>query len=99
MTWYVHRNTDGSLASAHRDLMPGYNDEALADTDPAIVAFLNPPPTLGQQIAPTDVDMPRACEDLIVTLLTKGVVAKADLPAPVVTHVNQRRAIRGQPPI
>lgn len=40
MTWFAARNLDGSLASINRNHMAGYNDEELADTDPAVVAFL-----------------------------------------------------------
>lgn len=40
MTWYVTRKPDGTLASIHRDLMAGYNDEALADDSAEVVAFL-----------------------------------------------------------
>lgn len=40
MTWFAARNLDGSLASINRNHMAGYNDEELADSDPAVVAFL-----------------------------------------------------------
>jgi hypothetical protein len=39
MTWFVTRKQDGTLGSIHRDHMEGYNNEQLADSDPAIVAF------------------------------------------------------------
>lgn len=31
MIWYVHRRQDGSIASAHAELQPGYATEALDD--------------------------------------------------------------------
>src|SRR5260221_721118 len=97
MTGYVTRRGDGTLASAGRDHMAGYNDEQLADSDPAIVAFLTPPaPTLAQQLGPTDHEMARAGEDLFVTMLTKNLITKADIPVVVVTRINARRALRGQ---
>lgn len=33
--WYIHRNPDKSIASAHGDHMPGYNDETLDDASNA----------------------------------------------------------------
>lgn len=44
MTWFVHRNGGGAIASAHAQQQPGYADEALADSAPELVAFLFPPP-------------------------------------------------------
>jgi hypothetical protein len=97
MTWYVTRKPDGSLASAHRDHMVGYNDETLEDEAAEIVAFLAPPaPTLAQLLGPTDHEMARAGEDLFATLIAKGVIAKSDIPDVVVARINARRAIRGQ---
>jgi hypothetical protein len=42
MTWFVHRNGGSGtpISSASRNLMVGYNDEALADDDSEIVAYL-----------------------------------------------------------
>lgn len=44
MTWYVHRRQDGSIASAHQEMQPGYAEEALKDDDAELAAILNPPP-------------------------------------------------------
>ena len=58
-----------------------------------------------QQMMPTDEMMARIAEDLIVTLITKGVIVKADLPTlpdgrqPIIEKINARRALRGQQPI
>jgi hypothetical protein len=43
MIWYVHRRGDGSIASAHSELRPGYAEEEVADTDPELATILNPP--------------------------------------------------------
>lgn len=40
--WYVHR-VAGVIASAHRDLQPGYAEELVADDAGEMVAFLTPP--------------------------------------------------------
>jgi hypothetical protein len=48
-------------------------------------------------IAPTDASMARVTEDLLVSLITKGTLAKADLPAAAIQHINLRRSIRGLP--
>jgi hypothetical protein len=49
-----------------------------------------------QQLAATDHEMARGVEDLVAALLTKGTVAKADLPAALLTKINQRRSLRGE---
>ncbi len=41
---YVQRDTTGTINGAFANRQPGFADEFLADTDPALIAFLNPPP-------------------------------------------------------
>ena len=41
--WYVHRRADGSIASAHEEPQPGYAEEAVAETAPALQALFAPP--------------------------------------------------------
>lgn len=55
------------------------------------------PPAIAATIPPTDGVMARVCEDLVVSLLSKGVIVKTDLPDAAVAHVNDRRALRGLP--
>lgn len=37
--WYVHRRADGTIASAHEEVQPGYAEEALDDTAPELTAW------------------------------------------------------------
>lgn len=41
--WYVHRRRDGTIASAHQELRPGYAEEVVEDSAPELAAILNPP--------------------------------------------------------
>ena len=43
MRMYVHRRTDGSIASAHQEKQPEYAVEELGDDNAELIAFLNPP--------------------------------------------------------
>lgn len=58
-----------------------------------VPAVSTPLPVL---IAPTDYKMARGFEDLLPVLLAKGVLTLADVPAPVLANVNERRAMRGE---
>lgn len=40
MIWYVHRRSDGSIASAHAEPQAGYAEEAVEDTHPDYAAYL-----------------------------------------------------------
>lgn len=53
------------------------------------------PPNFAAPIAATDDDMARVAEDLAALLLQKGVVSRADLPAPALAKINARRQLRG----
>lgn len=44
----------------------------------------------------SDASMSRGLEDLVGLLITKGTIAKTDLPAPLLAKINNRRAVRGQ---
>lgn len=44
----------------------------------------------------SDASMSRGLEDLIGLLMGKGTIAKTDLPAPLLSKINNRRAARGQ---
>jgi hypothetical protein len=49
-----------------------------------------------QQLAASDHEMGRGVEDLIAVLIGKNVIAKTDLPAPLMAKINQRRTLRGE---
>lgn len=39
MTWFAHRRADGSVASLHQEIQPGYAEEPLADNHPDVLPF------------------------------------------------------------
>jgi len=41
-TWYVHRRSDGSVASAHQEVRPGYAEEALDQSSADLAPLLRP---------------------------------------------------------
>jgi len=45
---YVQRDGSSNITGLYANPQPGYATEFLADTDPAVIAFLNPPPTADQ---------------------------------------------------
>ena len=51
-----------------------------------------------QQLAAqgSDGSLSRGLEDLVSLLITKGTIAKTDLPAALLTKIDNRRAVRGQ---
>ena len=74
MTWYVARKGDGSIAMIGREWQKGYNDEQLPDNDPAVIAFLAPPPpTSLDQLIQYNEYMLLMLIELINALLTKPV--------------------------
>lgn len=44
----------------------------------------------------SDTSMSRGLEDLVGLLITKGTIAKTDLPAALLAKINNRRVVRGQ---
>jgi hypothetical protein len=40
---YVQRDTSGAITGAFANIQPGFAAEFVADTDPSLIAFLNPP--------------------------------------------------------
>ena len=45
----------------------------------------------------SDASMSRGLEDLIGLLVGKGMIAKSDLPTALLSKINNRRTMRGQP--
>ena len=41
--WYVHRREDGTIASAHEEMQPGYAEEIVDLAAPGMEAFRPPP--------------------------------------------------------
>lgn len=65
--------------------------------------FLPPAPPaplpLHRTVGPSDSEMGRIAEDLIIALLKKQLIGLDDLPAEAVAKINQRRQLRGQEPL
>jgi hypothetical protein len=40
--FWVQRNASGAIVGVYTNKQPGYAEEQIADTDPSVVAFLNP---------------------------------------------------------
>lgn len=87
----IPTNSSGYRANSYKEWLAADNVPQPADPIPA--------PTLSQKLSPTDYEMARASEDLIVLLISKGIITKADLSASIITNINARRAIRGESPI
>lgn len=49
MTWFVHRNNDGAVGSAHRKRQVGYAEEILEDNDPEIIELIYRPREAAEQ--------------------------------------------------
>lgn len=47
---YVKRNEQGVIVSAYGNLQPGIAEEWLENDDPELLAFLNPPPPIPQEV-------------------------------------------------
>lgn len=43
---YVSREASGNIDGLYANPQPGFAEEYLPDDDPAVVAFLNPPPPI-----------------------------------------------------
>lgn len=96
MTWFVARNPDTSIASLNRSHMAGYNDEQLADNDPAVVAFQTPSAAAAAlaQLQANDAFMFRALEVLIDILIAKGTIVATDVTPAIRTLYQNRKALR-----
>jgi hypothetical protein len=53
MDVWVQRDGSGTIVGAFGNLQPGYAEEQISTSDPAVVAFLNPPVT-PQTVVPQD---------------------------------------------
>ncbi len=63
---YVHRNGQGVIDSIAANPQVGWSVEVLADNDPTVVAFLNPP-------APTVDQVEQNCKDALTDDLPRGI--------------------------
>lgn len=84
----VHSALSGQITVSERSA----GEQALVDASRP----LRQAPSLRELLLPTDGFAPRALEDLVISLLNKGVIAKTDLPTEVWQKINARRIIRGE---
>lgn len=97
---YIQRDSNNEIIGQYANQQEGYAEEWLDDNAPEILALSIPKPkTNAELLAESDQYMSRASEDLIVCLLTKAVITKADYPQIVWDRINYRRGLRGQQPI
>lgn len=69
-------------------------DEFLASGVTA-APYVEPPPDTAAEFQRADRNMARIGEDVIVALIEKGTLAKADFEQEVIDKLNARRALRG----
>lgn len=91
---YIKRDTQGNIASLHREAEPGA-EEFLPGNHPDILAFTGQG---GEENALEKMDLQfiRVIEDVIDLLLERNVIMFTDLPAPVQQKLNLRRTTRNQ---
>ncbi|RZI84745.1 MAG: hypothetical protein EOP38_07785 [Rubrivivax sp.] len=91
---YVLRNTDGEIASLHRDPQPGA--EFLPSEDAQVQAFMSGGAEPAQQFASLDADLVRVLEDLIDALIERNVLMVTDLPVQAQQKLFNRKTFRNQ---
>lgn len=92
---YVSRNAAGQITALHRSAGSGAG-EYLQPTDPEVQRFLGVADEKkpASEFAPLDEDFVRVLEDLLDTLITKGVLNITDLPAPAQAKLFARKSFR-----
>lgn len=91
--FYVVRNSDGSVVSVSRNPMPG--SEAHATLEPDVVAFFGQP-AANPGFYAVDAGFVRVLEDLIDTLIGKGVIRHTDLPDAAQKKLLLRKGLRSR---
>ena len=91
---FVSRNADGVITSLHVHA-EGPAQEFLADTDPAVQAFVGNDAGFGQ----LDADFIRVLEDLIDVLILRKVINLTDLPEDARRKLYSRKGQRHDSPL
>jgi hypothetical protein len=91
--FYVVRHSDGSILSVSRVAVAG--SEAMAALEPDIAAFFGQPTTSAGFDA-VDAGFVRVLEDLIDTLISKGVIRHTDLPDAAQKKLLLRKGLRSR---
>ena len=95
---YVERDANGTVVAVHAEPTPDAQEE-LPLGHPDLIDFLaqgNASDEVRQRLFASDFDMARITEDLIQTLIDKGVFNFTDLPDEAQEKLRQRRVLRGQ---
>ncbi len=95
---YVERDATGTVVAVHSEPTPDAQEE-LPLGHPDLIDFLaqgNASDEVRQRLFASDFDMARITEDLIQTLIDKGVFNFTDLPDNAQEKLRLRRVLRGQ---
>ena len=95
---YVERDANGAVIAVHAEPTPDAQEE-LPLGHPELINFLaqgNASDEVRQRLFASDFDMARITEDLIQTLIEKGVFNFTDLPDNAQEKLRSRRNLRGQ---
>ena len=92
---YVKKDSNGEVIAISLEPSDG---STIADTsDPAVKAFLtkaNLDISAGAQLRSSDADSVRIIEDLVDTLIARGVIRFTDLPNPAQERLLERKLLR-----
>ena len=95
---FVERDDNGTIIAVYAQSTSDMHEE-LALGHPDLIDFLaqgNAGDEVRQRLFASDFDMARITEDLIQTLIDKGVFNFTDLPDNAQDKLRQRRVLRGQ---
>lgn len=92
---YVRRDAGGNITLVTRAAEPGA-EEWLAPDDPQMRAFLGAGQESDEGFTALDADFIRVLEDLLDTLIDKGVIRLTDLPQNAQQKLLARKSYRGR---
>ena len=93
---YVVRDGEGRISAVHKEAADEAS-ELVSPADPELRAFLSSGDAAGvvkKRLIDSDVDMARVTEDLIQTLVDKGVIMFTDLPHEAQNKLTARHGLR-----
>jgi hypothetical protein len=80
---YVQRNERGAVVGVFASPQPGFAEESLADDDPGMVLFLNPPPPVPRSISDRQFFQQLAMQAVISQDDALAAVRTGTIPAPL----------------
>jgi hypothetical protein len=80
---FVQRTSSGTVCGVFANAQPGYAEEYLADNDPAVISFLNPPPPVPVSISDRQFFQQLAAQDIISQDEALAAVRTGAIPAPL----------------